>query len=313
MRDQNVNLGHKILAAILGGFLLLMFVLMFVQMLFPQRKGCSYETRTPRSIANSDDKLSPHWARHVTINNYAYKSAIYFWYDSLVIADSCHFITSINVHTGEINWKIDVNSTPLDLSIANLDNLVYISREGRIDALDLTTGRLVWNIHPKELSREQYAIEINTDNRVYLYVGGGAKGIWELEPKSGKVRDKLSTSSNAFLVSSNVIYEYEPFSRHLQAIEMSSKHIFWNTDLSRYNYLSTVDLRPIVHGDYLLLRFGTRLHQLAILDRNTGSIAWDSGQDYIVSNTVVQDNIVYALNQGGTLIGFDLSTKMKCG
>ncbi|MGM7703193.1 carboxypeptidase regulatory-like domain-containing protein [Pseudalkalibacillus sp. Hm43] len=232
---------------------------------------------------------------------------------SVVLTTDRGWVVNLNSDTGEEMWSIRLGSTNRS-SPTIVDGKVYLSggEDGRIYALDLANGNILWNYQTD--SYTIYESPIYQDGK--LYVGSGldenAK-VTALNAETGEKIWNTALGAPSFFGGSlgdGKLYVGSYDNMTIRALDVSDGSEVWSKTLSNEG----VAARPVyVDGELYVVgtNFNTQAGTLYKLDPSTGEEVWkaEGVGDTQAGSPVVYENIVVMTSAAHPILrAFDRET-----
>lgn len=197
----------------------------------------------------------------------------------------------------------NVISTPVVLSTN--DYVVFGNQNGKIEALDLETGKLKWTYKtggpifssPAELNGE-IAVG-STDGHIY-YLNENGKLLWKLKTGAAVLGSPVIDNHTIFIGSSD---------HRFRAISIEGKQVMFSYDSLK----GPVTSKPVIYKNVVL--FGAWDTYLYAFDLNTKQLKWkwNNGSSLINYSPaacipVVHDDVVYVVAPDRFLSAIDINT-----
>jgi outer membrane protein assembly factor BamB len=254
-------------------------------------KYCDIKPIRPRSIISSTIPVRDLWA--VKIGIAPWKQIVST--PELLITANCRDVSGFNMASGKLLWHLQQNSM-----INSVGYLTYDHRShqvyGQVDPWGLFSispvdGKVLWVNQDNRFAKRFTKTYLVGSDQVIAQIDNSG---WYLDTATGKLLDQLATTANVpVLYLDSVVITAS--SDSLEAIDSTSGALIWATQLG-----STGGLGSITVIDYMLLfKLGSKF--LAV-DKRTGNLIWSYISSTIVSNPVVNNSIVYVLDDNGTVL-----------
>jgi outer membrane protein assembly factor BamB/predicted phosphodiesterase len=197
--------------------------------------------------------------------------------------------------------EANVISTP-----AIVDGLVvYGNQNGKIEALQVSDGKLKWNFKTEgpifsspAVSKEKIVIG-SADGNIYCLDSKG-KLLWKFKSEASVLGSPLIENDRVFIGGSD---------HHFYAIDLNSGKALWKFD----GLNGPVVSQPVIAGDRII--FGAWDQHLYALDKNNGALLWKWSNGSTVINyspaaciPVIKNGVVYIVAPDRYLSAIDLSS-----
>jgi outer membrane protein assembly factor BamB len=279
--------------------------------------SCETTEAAQRPIVNSTISVHPLWSRAVNIDNMATSSFLASTQNLLIAARYCQNqsdpeVTAFDWNTGQVIWNTDAGNDIYDLILDAHRNAAYMEETDQIQAVALRDGSPLWTNQTSLYSHKGHRLQVLPDGRVITYVNG----IWQVDPTDGSLKT-MTLPKATFFFDGDTAYLWGPVEQnrflYIQAVDINTGQSRWK--VGTYLQLGS-PFDPYATEGILVYRDDGIQTNLVVVDKTTGHLLWkieDDPEHAIISNTVVSDGILYALDHRARLLLFDAKTGSQRG
>lgn len=261
---------------------------------------CSINPSLQRAISSASFPMSHIWSARLFVDNGSATTPLVSTTDALIVGKFCNKVVSLDIATGEIMWFSTSMRTPTSIIADDENTKLYVSHSGGISALSISDGTRVWSNESNIFIRNSHPIQEQPDTSLVVYVAGG--GFWDIDPDTGQVERLSMLSDDTIAFFDDIAFTRKPGANFVEAINIATGRSLWEVGGLRRCCLSTFNDVPQVLDNLLVLRWNQENTRPVVIDINTGQIVWQATNDMIISNIVVENEIVYALTAKAELL-----------
>ncbi len=192
----------------------------------------------------------------------------------LYVARSSWSVACYDLRSGQFNWELNVPNRA-NLHLETDADWLYLGAEDFVQAFDLETGELAWQIRLKD-----WVDDIAVKNSV-LYVATGLNSGYKILAidKSTRItlwETEISSDVRSLVINNNEILVY---GEGLWLVSVSNGEVYWS--ITELDWLET----PVIHKNHIFIR--NTEHRLFMIDQQTGEII---GELTVKSNTPMRND-----------------------
>ncbi len=283
---------------------------------------CATKPNASRLIGNSSFAIHPLWSRSISISQTVKNTFLLSIKDQLDAAHYCpdnetQSLTAFDWKTGQEMWAANVPTNIYDLTLDENRSIVYISEIGQIQGMSSNDGSILWTNRNRIFDRNGHPLQVLPNGKVIVYIDDLIK---QVEPTNGDLLD-FPLPSETFFFDGETAYIWGPIDQNRwlynQAVDPKSGQVKWKSDTNlAHAYPSTVQFRPFVAEGLLIYRESGGQNTFVVIDKNTGNLLWkmeDYEEHSIISNIIISNGVLYALDHRARLLLYSARTGQQLG
>ncbi|MGB8646185.1 MAG: PQQ-binding-like beta-propeller repeat protein [Anaerolineae bacterium] len=210
-----------------------------------------------------------------------------------------HSVVVLNASSGQLKWRIPVVST-FSLAIGN--GRVYVGT-ARLDAYDLESGKLAWDVGYPELPYQTLRLYYDS-GKLYAFA---EERTFVLDPVTGKILYSfIHKRGIASTITQNTIFDID--AHNIYSTDLRSGVLLWTKREQPRIFIS-----PALIGQMLYVCTDDGDNVIAV-DSGSGDQEWSSGTvKHAFSNIAELNGLGYVIGNDGRLRAFRLDTGTQVG
>lgn len=210
-------------------------------------------------------------------------------------------LTAFDAASGDLLWETSWEGIDLAVDAER----VYTMFGQKLRAYSLQDGQLLWK-HQKLSYKGDYIDSDGEKLRVRTW------GTWKASYLDARTGDILSQGSLVMVKEFVLLAQFPQFDLHssrtaLLAKDRATQKVLWMTQVPRRGVIME---RPVLVDDMLVVGYQ---QPVFAIDTRTGQLKWDNLDRPFVSNFVVMNDSVYALDPDARLVQLDPDTGQETG
>jgi outer membrane protein assembly factor BamB len=247
-------------------------------------------TSKGRDIIESNIKYVHLWDYQTT---FIYSDSFNTSSDVILFAEGdCYRIVALDIETGDTKWIYSSYDSPNSIAVdVNRGNIYAELRTRELVALN-EDGVKIWRNNILRGQRGGFTPYMMSTGDLIASIS--LRGFVKINSETGDIGEGISLPDNSYLVSGDRFWRMN--NNQLIAHYLHPTAEVWR---SEYQGFTACCLEQVeITSDHILLNFSSNV---IALDKETGTLVWQTSTEQVVSNFVVQNDKVIFLDVDATL------------
>lgn len=282
-------------------FALMITVVLIHQNFSPPKQGCDVKFTSPRNIEDVAFKITGVWAADFDIDQIR-RDTFAIFSDKILVA-GCGEVIAFDLQTGVIRWRVDELINPIDLTVDEVNNSVYVVGQQEVRALSLSSGETLWSNSSELFSRTAVSTSLLSNGQLVVRPGG--RGTHYLDNLQGVLGEAIDLPGGTefydgdFIVTKG-IYDVTVINGHSDAK-------LWDYEVTG-DHRDSWEVNVYPEEDLMIIQWLSSLNErgLMSLRLTTGVVLWQWHESWIASKVQVENDKLWFLTDDARLIVLDM-------